>query len=429
MRNAVKIDADLGSQFLPSAIVCNIGARENYALARTLHRSKLLAELITDVWVPSESVLRFMPTRIGDRLRGRHHVELKNAKVTHFTYAMLSRDARKMAFRAKPGWDDIIRHNNWFQAKTVDHLKSSAAFDQNGRKPVIIAYSYAARDILSHARKARVKTILSQIDGGEADEALIERLWLAQGSVETRHRAPPAYWKAWRDECELADHIIVNSAWSKNLLIEGGVCAEKLVVVPVIYERSDDRVSEPRIYPSEFSAARPLRVLFMGALTRRKGVLETLEAARRLGGMPVHFVFVGSDSEGLASQIDVCANVDRFDRVPRNRVIDYYKKADVFLFPTHSDGFGMTQIEALESGLPVIASRNCATLVQDQINGMIINEVSPTEIVRVVMNCLDRPAHLSALSEAAVVTGREFADASSGAFLSAFREFFSEESF
>ena len=50
----------------------------------------------------------------------------------------------------------------------------------------------------------------------------------------------------------------------------------------------------------------------------------------------------------------------------------FYREADVFLFPTLSDGFGLTQLEAQAWRLPVIASRFCGDVVQDGVNGLLL---------------------------------------------------------
>jgi glycosyltransferase involved in cell wall biosynthesis len=111
--------------------------------------------------------------------------------------------------------------------------------------------------------------------------------------------------------------------------------------------------------------------------------------------------------------------IRRHERAPRSRVLQYYRDADVFLFPTHSDGFGLTQIEALESGLPVIASRNCAAVVEHGRTGLLLDEVSPEVIARAICTCLDQPEMLARMSVAAHTAAAEYANRSARAFLAA----------
>ena len=109
--------------------------------------------------------------------------------------------------------------------------------------------------------------------------------------------------------------------------------------------------------------------------------------------------------------------------MPRSQVLQFYRDADVFLFPTHSDGFGMTQIEALGSGLPVIASRNCAVIVEHGSTGLLLEEVSAVAIVHAISFCLDQPEQLAAMSASALAAGAAFASQSATAFLGAIQKF------
>ena len=73
---------------------------------------------------------------------------------------------------------------------------------------------------------------------------------------------------------------------------------------------------------------------------------------------------------------------------PRVTVESYYCDADVFILPTLSDGFGLTQLEAQAWKLPVIASRYCGDVVRDGFNGVVLEEVSARAIADVLVRCL-----------------------------------------
>jgi glycosyltransferase involved in cell wall biosynthesis len=79
-------------------------------------------------------------------------------------------------------------------------------------------------------------------------------------------------------------------------------------------------------------------------------------------------------------------------------VASYYRDADVFIFPTLSDGFGLTQLEAQSWKLPVIASRYCGEVVRDDFNGVVLEEVSGRAIADALLRLLRSPETLSAMS-------------------------------
>ena len=354
-------------------LCCQLGAREHYAVPRALQRSGLLARLITDLWT---------------RRVNRFHPELAGARVAAPNLAAL-RFELKASLARENGWKLISQRNEWFQRHALAELKRTA----NGNH-TIFAYSYAAADIFKFARERGWRTVLGQIDPGPAEERIVAGLQ-KDGKW---HPAPKAYWDNWRRECALADQIVVNSQWSKDALLGEGVPAEKIKIIPVAYESGADTRSFQRLYPRAFSAERPLRVLFLGQINLRKGVRQLLEAVQLLKNEPVEFWFVGPTQISVPQDLRLHPQCRWFGAALRAEVDSYYRNADVFIFPTLSDGFGLTQLEAQSWKLPVIASRYCGEVVQDGFNGVLLDEVSGAAIANVLRDFLQAPDTLSAMS-------------------------------
>jgi len=353
-----------------SWICCQLGAREHYAVPRALKLGGLLDELITDLWIRPGTLLHMSQKR----LTGRFHPDLAGARVVAPNIPALTFEL-KASLARENGWTLISRRNEWFQKQAVSQL----ARNHNGNHTVF-AYSYAAKKIFEFARVRGWRTVLGQIDPGPTESA------------------PKAYWDNWRDECSLADQILVNSNWSRDALIAEGVAAEKIRVIPLAYEAANDASSFQRHYPRAFSAERPLRVLFLGHVSLRKGVGQLLEAVKLLPGEHVEFWFVGSVQIRVPEELKLHPQVRWFGVVPRISVESYYRDADVFIFPTLSDGFGLTQLEAQAWKLPVIASRYCGEVVRDHVNGVVLEEVSGGAIAEVIRGLLRSPERLSAMS-------------------------------
>lgn len=383
-------------------VVCQIGAREHYAVARGLHGRGLLEELITDVWMPHGAFLRRIPWERAARMAGRFDDALASANVT----GLIGPSAwmRQLAAGRDRGWPSILHHNAWFN--DVARRRLQAVLSLCDEPMVVFAYSYAARRILEVAKAAGHIAVLGQIDGGPEESELVAGISRRHGLGEVE-LPPNAYWTAWRAECALADRIVVNSGWSRELLIRAGVDESKIVAVPLMYDagRASGR---SRQYPTAFTAARPLRVLFLGSLTVRKGIAELLQAAAMLQGRPIELSVVGADVHGVAAHAGPMPNVRLLGAVPRNVVDRHYRDADVFIFPTHSDGFGLTQLEAQAAGLPAIATPFCADVVKDGENGLILPEVSPQVIAAALEGLLHDPAKLAAMSVKALDRSRHF---------------------
>jgi glycosyltransferase involved in cell wall biosynthesis len=95
-----------------------------------------------------------------------------------------------------------------------------------------------------------------------------------------------------------------------------------------------------------------------------------------------------------------------FGVAPRAQVESYYRDADVFILPTLSDGFGLTQLEAQAWKLPVIASRYCGEVVRDGVNGVVLEEVSGVAIAEVIRGLLRSPDRLSVMSDGSGIEER-----------------------
>src|SRR5688500_4686377 len=169
-----------------SWVCCQLGARDHYIVPRALQRIGLLRELITDLWIRPGSV--------------RFHSDLSSTRITALNIRALSFEL-KTRISGATGWNLISKRNDWFQGLVAQLTQRQ----QNGEKLNVFAYSYAAEGIFNVARERGWRTVLGQIDPGPAEERIVAKL-----ESNGHSSAPPEYWRRWRNECELADQIIVN---------------------------------------------------------------------------------------------------------------------------------------------------------------------------------------------------------------------------
>jgi glycosyltransferase involved in cell wall biosynthesis len=336
-------------------------------------------------------------------LKARFHAELAEADVYGPTVRSVAFELR--AQRSAPaGWPLVMARNRWFQQVALARLSQITSSEKT---PILMSYSYAAAELFAFARSRGWRTVLGQIDPGPVEEAIIGRLHAAAPRAASDWtRAPAAYWLEWRRECALADRIVVNSSWSRAALLQEGIPADKIRIVPLAYERSSESVSFRRRYPSSFSSTRPLRVIFLGQVNLRKGVEPLLDAIRLLSAEPIEFTFVGPIQISIPEDLANSRQVRWLGPVPRLATSQFYKAADVFMFPTFSDGFGITQLEAQAWKLPIIASECCGEVVEHGRNGWILPEIVPQSIAEALRECLRDPGRLQAASDLSGVDER-----------------------
>lgn len=377
-------------------LCCQLGAREHYAIPRALQHGGLLCEFVTDLWIRPNALTNHWRNKLG----GRFHPGLAQARVTAANAAALAFEIKSQV-GGLGGWELISKRNEWFQRKVVARFKRRER-DADRRPTTVFAYSYAAEHIFHYARERGWRTVLGQIDPGPAEEWTVARLRKGANS-NSWQPAPAEYWRKWRNECELADEIVVNSEWSRKELVSEGLPETKIRVIPLAFEAANQAEAFERNYPPTFTGGRRLRVLFLGQINLRKGAQELLEATRLLVNEPVEFWFVGPRQIEVSPNLNAQQNLKWFGAVPRTEVDRFYREADVFILPTLSDGFGLTQLEAQSWKLPVIASRFCGEVVEHDRNGLVLEEVSGREIANVLSELLRAPQRLATMSRQSYV--------------------------
>lgn len=120
-------------------------------------------------------------------------------------------------------------------------------------------------------------------------------------------------------------------------------------------------------------------VIYVGHVKREKGILEILEVASKVNDIIFHLVGPVSDE---INEINLPLNVICYGRVEHTDAINMMSTADVFLFPSYTEGFSMVMLEAMAVGLPIIASNVGANrdMIEEK-GGIIISPKNPGEII------------------------------------------------
>lgn len=169
-------------------------------------------------------------------------------------------------------------------------------------------------------------------------------------------------WK-FRQTLKEAHRIIAISECTKRDIVKFGHYPEDRI--SVIYQSCDTRFREPATPEklrevSERYALPPRFVLNVGTIEARKNVLL---AAKALKDVPkeVHLVVLGRPTpyinkvKSWVAHNGLSARVHFLHNVPNEDLPAIYQQAEVFAYPSRYEGFGIPIIEAIQSGLPVVA--------------------------------------------------------------------------
>jgi glycosyltransferase involved in cell wall biosynthesis len=206
-----------------------------------------------------------------------------------------------------------------------------------------------------------------------------------------------------RREIALADVIVANSSLTARSHIAAGADPAKVFVVPL----AAPPIAE--IARDETPGRRPLQAIWAGSFSLGKGAHYLLEAWRLLrpgAGARLHVY----GQRQLPARLGAAASAPHLvfhGSVPRPVLFQAYRSADVLVFPSLSDGFGMVVTEAMAHGLPVITTDQvgAAELVSPD-NGLIVPAADPVALAHALQWCLDNRDRLQDMRVHALETAR-----------------------
>jgi glycosyltransferase involved in cell wall biosynthesis len=285
-----------------------------------------------------------------------------------------------------------------------------------------IGFSYASPQIIRHLLRFKPHVIFANSFTAWTLIALLLKpiggwkviITYEGGSAVYEDSSSIIRYQARRLMTRLADAFVVNGQASKSYLLD------------VLQGRSEQVFSKPFLVPSlkalqQYSDAdapqidnnlqRPV-LLFVGQLTPRKGVKTLLEACYKLkqqGYAKYTLMVVGdgeqrTELEAFVQQSGLEQQVVWIGKVPYHRLGAYFKFADVFIFPTYDDIWGMVLTEAMAFGKPVICSQSAGAveMVVEGSNGYTYQPDKVDKLVEVISCFFNNPFLIKQMGESSI---------------------------
>lgn len=203
------------------------------------------------------------------------------------------------------------------------------------------------------------------------------------------------------EEAALADVVLAASEYVKRGLVEVGIAPERIAVVPYGLDAN---------FIGEEPKPTPGRLLFVGTIDAHKGIAYYAEAARALQaeGFKGEFRTIGPFSAPDVPSDPAFEGLNYLGQVPRSEVKHEFARADVFVFPTLTDGFGMVLLEALFAGLPIICTPNCGDVVRHGFNGRVVPSHDAAALTSAIREIVENRALREQMSRNALARKAEF---------------------
>ncbi|MDQ3621186.1 MAG: glycosyltransferase family 4 protein [Verrucomicrobiota bacterium] len=179
-------------------------------------------------------------------------------------------------------------------------------------------------------------------------------------------------------ELEWADVVICPSTFVRASLPEkvrtGRAC--------VVAEFGSPDVSVSPASPNQRALNGPLRVLFAGSLTQRKGLADVFAAMKLLASAHLELIVFGSPIAPLEFYRKQLNNFVYEAPRPHGEVLALMRTCDVLVLPSIVEGRALVQQEALGCGLPIVVTPNAGgeDLVEPGQTGYLVPIRSPEEI-------------------------------------------------
>jgi starch synthase len=336
---------------------------------RSLAEHGMLAEYWTTLaWSPDSKWNRFLPAGLRRQLEKRSFPEAPKERVMSVPSRELVRLAARGSFLDRLLCSGerpfsvigMYRHFDGRVARRVRDTRPHAVYAYEGGalqsfRQASVVGSVAVYELPSSHWYWEHKLLSEEAQRNPEFAGLLPKL-----------KDPPRH-MAWKDEeLRLADIVIVPSRHVRDTLA-GVVPGERIRVVS--YGAPPVR---PRRVPGR-EAKGPLKVLFVGALSQRKGIGYLLDAVDLLES-EVELTLVGGRLAPNSRVDAACARWRWFDSLTHLEVLNLMQESDVLVLPSLAEGLALVVPEALACGLPVIVTPNTGALefVTDGNEGFVV---------------------------------------------------------
>jgi glycosyltransferase involved in cell wall biosynthesis len=211
----------------------------------------------------------------------------------------------------------------------------------------------------------------------------------------------PAWWRWWfRRIINLtAGVIIISSEWKHlaDIVPKSRVYFLQNAIDLSEYQKiAQDRLLNPKMNGD-------VHILYLGYIGRDKGSYDLLGTAERFSWdhFRASIDLIGSELapgelERLRQQIerDQLTEIVRLHQpVYDEAKLDFFGKADIFVYPSYHEGMPMAIIEAMACGLPVVGTRvgGIPDLIQDGVNGILVDPASPDQLAEALIKIASDP--------------------------------------
>lgn len=350
-------------------ILSHAGKQHSYYVARALYQLGLLEQFYTSSYLNNKFlqslVLRYQNTFWSRRFIEGLPVDLVTSnwrfEIKEILYSRLYGKGHKTL-------DAVYKRDKIFDRYMTKELSKRTA-------NVFWGFQGSCLDSLKQARSAGMTTICELSTGHvvEATRLLGEEARLHPEWADSFDNLtfPEWYEDRLKQEPHEADYVIAASKFTQKTLEDSGVNPAKIINMPLGFDLEQIPFDQDTFTPF---VNRPLKLLYVGRITQRKGIKYLLEAMKSFdrSDVELHVIgFIHGSGEALRHYSGV---YKQHAAVSQQELFRKYSEYDALVLPSLFEGFGLVIVEALAAGLPVITTSNTigADLIRNDENGYLL---------------------------------------------------------
>ncbi len=363
------------NNFNQKYIVVHAGKRDDYQVALALAESNMLFALVTEAYFPLDkkwfvSLANFFG--ITSTLHKRYKTGLPSDLVVvskrALLYQILFSFTKNIKFDIQKGYvlGEKAKQLSLKYKLPIIAVNTCAkhAFHNNPIEPKIVFQFHPQADFVKELFLEEMQL------NPKSEKTLLQEyeFSLSQNQLEVLS-----------SEVKLATHFLCASSLTKRTLVYKGISEDKIKVIPYGVDTSKFTFSERK--PSDV-----FKVIFIGSLNQRKGITYLLDALAEMINVELTIVTRGIYDASLIQNYNFPIHV--VIDVPHEKLQEALHHAHCFVLPSILEGFGQVILEAMATGIPVIATEN--TAAKDIIENGKDGFVTPIRAIQAIKQNLEQ---------------------------------------
>jgi glycosyltransferase involved in cell wall biosynthesis len=346
-------------------------------LATALKRSGELEAYCTTVYYRpktlTSAVSKLLPQFWRKKAASRHCDDLDDEDVIQFSEfgGLIVLFCHNIPFANRWYWQ-IKRSVEDRFAKKVARLAASTEAD------AVICYDGCSATLFEELGRISPKTVRI-IDMSAANALYLREVYERDEVLKPAYSESLHGWKRVWDpvdvertmrEISSADGFLCGSSFVERSLAFSGVEPERCEVC----HYGVDTEAFPYRQRTAKSSKEPLSFVYLGMVSEHKGISYLFEAFRSIPKERAKLICIGKINIPDSITANLPSNIELKGMVLHDQVSDLLLSSDVMLFPSLGEGFSLSVIEGLASGLPIVCSDNtgAADCIVEGENGFVV---------------------------------------------------------